>query len=226
MKRTTSNRVIFNVVKGIKFASSALLASVLLASCATFIPDQEVADPFGLDSQVVPIPFKGRDLGNLAVDGSVQSWFEINDFDTSLPVKPTRITNVLRVASASLDDPNGPEQLTLSDVRLDLKIWEGAGGYASASRKASTSLESAATLVLVNRGCSANSCSYAVSAGSELGALTLQGNDLAAFLDIMTGGTPTNRGEVGLSLVGNPDQLAGHVLTIILDAKEGHISFK
>lgn len=224
MKRNTRTPVIGNVVK---VGFSALLATVLLAACATFIPDQEVEDPFGLDGLAVRVPFQAKGLTTAAVDGSAQVSFEIDDFDEALPLNPTLISNTLRVASATLDGPLGPEQLTISDVEVNLKVWEGSDGYASASRRASVTLASSATVVLNRSGrCEASPCAYVVGSGNELGKLELRGSELTAFLTLMTTGATTNSGAVSLTLVGNPDDLAGRVLTVHLAAKEGRISFK
>lgn len=224
MKRTTKQRLSRNYLK---IAVVAALASVMLAACASLIPDQEATDPFGLNSLRVPIPFKGPDLrlSPAAVDGSAEAEFEIADFDQALPLNPTMIDNELAIAGASLDDPAGPEQLTLSDFVVNLRVWEGSAGFANATRKATATLASSATVVLDRGACSA-SCAYTVKSGSGLGDLTLTGGELAAFLDIMTSGTPTNNAAVSISVVGNPDELAGHVLTITLDAENGRISFK
>lgn len=230
MKRPNKNRVNRTRLNGnaVKIALSALLASVLLAACASLIPDQEATDPFGLDGQRVIIPFNGPVLAltPAAVTGSAKGEFSMDDFDEKLPVNPTLISNELRVASASLDDSDGPTELRLSGIVVNLRIWDGTGGYASASRKASVTLESNTTLVLAKGNCNAGSCPYTVSSGSDLGALALRGSELRAFLDIMTSGDPVNTGEVSINLVGNPDELAGQVLSLTLAAKEGLISFK
>lgn len=225
MKRTAKNSVTGNVIK---IALSALLASIVLAACASLIPDQEATDPFGLDGQKVFIPFDGPALAlaPLAVPGSAEGRFTIDDFEEKLPVNPTLISNQLRVASASLDDSAGPAELTLRNVVVNLRIWEGSGEFSNASRKTSVTLTSDATLTLAKGACNIGSCDYTVSSGNDLGALELRGKELAAFLDIMTSGARTNNIEVSISLVGSPDELAGQVLTITLGAKEGRISFK
>lgn len=208
----------------------ALAGVLLLAACKSLIPDQPATDPFGLDGTQVAVQLgpAAASLGPAAVSGMAGGSFSFPDLERRLPVAPSAIENVVRVAEAALLAPTGPERIDLSNVVITMQAWQGAASYAEAAEAERTSLrlDSDARIVLTRGACGASSCAYTADPdASTIGTLRLDGGALSRLLHIATSGEATNSGNVTLSVRAEQDELAGAVLVITLDAEEGIIRF-
>lgn len=210
------------------FVAAALLLTFALVGCMRFIPDQAITDPFGLDQAAIAIPFGPADaaLAPLAVEGQASETLSFADYDSSLPVTPHTIDNQIGLATAVLDDPNGPATITLTNVTLTLQVWHGAADYASApaAGRAEVTMTSPSTVVLNREACTATGCVYEVD-GVNVGDIRLTGDPLARFLTVVTDPPTPNQGHVSVVVEAEENALAGSTLSLVLDAARGAIRF-
>ena len=206
-----------------------LLALALVAACARLIPPQSVDDPFRLDGQVVPVTFGAASpaLAPLAVNGSAATTFAFDDLGRGLPVRPRVIRNRIGIAGAVLVSGSGPATITLRDLTLTLRGWQGAGAYDAApvEQRATARLDASVTVELRQEACTDLACTYAVVGDATLGDLALEGEALTRFLDLATSAPTTNAAEASFTVTAEQDELAGATLGLRLEASQGLIEF-
>ncbi|MFO7545235.1 MAG: hypothetical protein R6W77_07030 [Trueperaceae bacterium] len=214
----------------ITLVSALLAAIVLLAGCG-LVPPIDVQDPLGLDGQEIDVTFGPAvtGLAPLSVGGNASASFTFPDADLGdLPVNPKQIVNELGIASATLDREAGPEIITLSDIDVVVRVWQGAASYdtAAANQRAEASFAASGAVTLSASGGGVGTTSYTVSGASgDVGLLTMSGSDIANLLTILSELPATNDGSIAVTLQGDPDALLGGTLTIELDAWNGQIKF-
>jgi hypothetical protein len=207
------------------------LLIVLLAGCGRLIPPIDVEDPLGLDGQQIDVTFGPAvtGLAPLSVAGSASASFTFEDADLGkLPINPKQIVNELGIANATLDREAGPEVITLSDIGVVVRVWQGAASYqdAAANQRAEATFAASGPVTLVTTGGFGGATTYAVSsASSDLGVLTVSGSDVGNLMTILSELPSTNQGSISVTLQGDPDELLGDTLTIELDAWNGQIKF-
>ncbi len=211
---------------------AAGLATLLLTACGALIPDQAVTDPFQLDGKTIAVPFPVPGaLVSQAVMGTAQVSFTFPDIEwPNLPVDPAKLTNEVSIASATLDAPEAtaPTEIVLSDAVMTAYMWHGADTYAEAdpADRFSFVAQSQGVVTLTRQDCDATSCDYGYTGDvPAFGVAALGGSTLAAALSVSTEAPSPNGARVELSLNGEPDSLAGHTLTITVDAENGVIGF-
>jgi len=211
----------------LKLAALAALLAVLTA-CGAIIGPQAVVDPFGLDATMVPIQFGAGPaaLAPMAVTGSAEGDFEFPDFEQALPLTPKIIDNQVSLAGAELNDPNGPETITLTSATLTVRLWHGADSYdqASTADRVQVQLSAAGALVFTRDTCSASACTYDVGTAA-LGTISLSGGPLSSFLNVAVNPPTPNQGQASMQVEASNDELAGATLTLELDASQGTIRF-
>lgn len=216
--------------RSITLVTALAIALVLLAGCG-LVPPIDVEDPFGLDGQTIDVTFGPvvSGLTPLSVDGTASGAFTFQDADLGdLPVNPKQLVNELGIVRATLDRAGGPEGITLSDIDVVLRVWQGATSYddAAANQRAQASFSASGAVTLSATGGGADTTDYIVSSASgELGLLTMSGSDVANLMTILSDLPATNQGSIAVTLQGDPDALLGGTLTIELDAWNGQIKF-
>lgn len=203
------------------------LLMLVLTACG-LIPAQPVNDPLQIDGQQLDVVFGGGDaLAAQTILGRSVAEFQFsNTDDIGIPIGPARVTAPLGFdPSATLDVAGGPEQITLSDLSVTVRVWEGASTFdaAASDARVEVSAEFVGTITLSRVGTGSSYTFDNDVAGLLL--LELTGSAPGRFLAIATDGPQTNFGSIELTAGADPDSLAGSTLTVTVQAGEGEVSF-
>ena len=218
-----------------KWVGLCLLAG-LLGACNSFIPDQSIANAYGLDGQEVTLTQSINSLTTQQFvsfyEGSFSASF--TDFDASdVPgfVNPNTLRELLGIEpsfSVSSTSAAGafPAEVTVTASKLDLSLSDASGPIISKAFGSDDGL----SITFTKDACEAGvlmTCTYTTDLVSVvLLTLMLGGQDLDDFYErILTDGDSPNSvsGTFGLTLsTGLP---ADSSITVILATEEGTLTF-
>lgn len=224
------------------FRTVAVVAglALVLSSCAlvnSFVPDQQIANPLGIDNK--PVTLSAVSTPALApqatttLSGTFSGSFP--DIDASqIPagIQPNGFTapiDVSATASITTGTPGAlPASFDLTKVTLSLHVEDGAG---SPSFDLTPPYTHSGTLLTFTQTstCTASPCEYSVTPGPDLGsalvALSLSSSDVATLWQIVTAGTSPNTAS-GTIAVDVDQTLPGDAeLTVTLVSPTGTLTF-
>jgi hypothetical protein len=223
-------------------ASLSLLLSGCNALVNTFIPDQPVTNPFGLNNLLLtlvrPAPSSPSSKAATYSGGSSNSLSNLAPGAFG-PTRPTGIEEQLGVApdltiasafANNASDPQGvfPETLTLSKSTLSFTVRDGLGG-ASFDDVFESPL--GLTFTLTKETCETNLsrtvCTYTLDKEIPLLQIQLLGEDFHTLFDFITaGGQPnTVSGSLNLELTGEFLPPLDSELRVILKTSGGTLKF-
>jgi hypothetical protein len=216
------------------------LALALALSACGLIPPIPVTDPLHLDGEQVTLEV-GASGSSLAVQavpaaGGTSAPVQFNDQDFGAPRAPSslRVDGGFK-PTATVMASSYPETLTLSNIQLTVRLWDGAQSFeaANTNRRAEVTASYDGNLTLSrSEACSdfAESCEYTFTNTDLLqGSLRLEltGATLSRALDIIENAPQPNYVEalVTLQVAGNPnDPLPGTEIMLELDMADGQIT--
>ncbi len=211
-----------------------LALSGLLAACNSFIPDQPVANAFGLDGQRLDLRLVGGEGLVMAVVSDLyrtELAASLDDLDTSeIPgwVDPASLSEVLglepEVVVTAVASTAWPALLTVTGAALELRI-EDASSEPLEKRFSADGL----ALRFERQSCGAAlTCRYQAQAeGLALMTLLLFGPDLDRLYEILGDGDSPNpvSGSFALTVSSDAPLPSGAILSVTLDTSEGVLTF-
>ena len=217
----------------IRAALLAAVGTVALAGCG-LVPPVPVDDPLGLDGKTAAVSLGSASLtaafAPAAVDGSGEVSVTFDDADwPDVPLSPGRLTNELSIATATLDagEAEAPETIELSDIDVEVTLWQGAATYEAAApdSRAAAKVDGAGPITLVRGACDADSCTYSYEGSvPAFGEVTFSGDAVANAVKVITQAPQPNHVRAVVTLRADPDTLDGRTLTIEFDAATGSVA--
>lgn len=215
---------------------------LLLGGCGNLLggvlPDTEVDDPLQIDGATVSVSFGDPPpirLQAVAGRGELDAPIAFDDQDIGGPVAPVTLTiDAGFEAEAVLEGDIQPDRIVLSDIEVEVRMWQGTETFAAASSDDRIEFDPFVasgdlTLDKVDPDCTA-SCVYAFAfpavADSSL-QIEIDGSDLTKVLAIVGEAPDANFVDVVVSLVASssPELGPGSSLTLTFDAADGTFDF-
>ncbi len=225
-------------MRRLRYLIPTLALALALGACG-LIPPIPVNDPLHLDGQQVTLEV-GATADSLAVQalpaaGGTSAPVQFNDQDFGAPRAPTSLrVNGGFKPTATVKASNYPDTLTLSNIQLIVRLWDGAQSFeaANTNRRVEATASYLGSLTLNrNEACSdfAESCEYTFSNPNLLqGSLKLEltGTNLSRALEIIETSPQPNfvEARVTLQVSGDPDPLPGTEIILELDMADGQIT--
>ncbi len=225
------------------FRTVAVVAALalVLSACAlinNFIPDQQIANPLGINgtsvtmSAVTTPGLAPQAAATTTLGGSFSGSFP--DIDASqIPsgVHPNGFTAPIDVsasASVATATPSAlPASFSITNVTLALHVEDGSG---TPSFDLAPPYTHSGTLLTFTKGtCTASACDYSVAAGPDLGtaliALDLSSSDVATLWQIVTAGTSPNAASGSITVTVDQALPSDAALTVTLESPTGTLTF-
>ena len=222
-----------------RFAILAGLVSVMLLGACGFLPPIPVTDPLGLDGAalevtVAPAP---ASLGALAVTASgATDRLSFNDWDLGLPLNPRslKVDGGLRSSVTVTAPAPGtlPDTLTISNITLTARLWDGAETFDDASQARRVMVQASYTGSLTmsrDPNCAAITCNYTFDRPELLAGsleVELSGAVFGSALDIIQSSPQPNYvlAEITMTVSGSPaDPTSGTIIRFTLDMDRGEV---
>lgn len=223
-------------MKRILAVSAGLVSLILLGACG-LLPPIPINDPLGLHNAelAVTVAVNPTSMSALAVTdaGGTTTPIPFKDLNLSLPLNPRSLTVYGGLQSAvTVALPEGavcPETLTISNITLTVKLWDGATTYDGAIEARRVSVPASDPRSFTMSRDSETSCSYTFGRTDLLvGSLQveLSGDKLSRAIGIIQSAPGDNYVEATITMTvsGTPIHPSpGTVITFRLDMARGEV---